>query len=147
MKKQLVKIAALTLFVTTFAVASARAQNPATNLRVTIPFDFVIGGEKLPAGDYVVRTEDSRTTMKIQLLGQSTGAYFLIHPVQGLDIQNQSKLVFHKYGDEYLLSQVWTAGRAGGDELNRTSRERALQREIAKRSAKPETVAISAKAN
>ena len=61
MKKQLIRIAALTLFVTTLAVTSARAQNPGNNQMVTIPFDFFVGADKLPAGDYVVRVEDSRT--------------------------------------------------------------------------------------
>lgn len=147
MQKQIVRIAALALFVTTFAVASAHAQNAGNNLRVTIPFDFVIGGKTLPAGDYDVRMEDSRTMMKIQHLEQSTGAFVLVHPVQGLDAQNRSKLIFRKYGNEYFLSQVWTAGRATGQELNKTSHERALQRETAKLSRKPESVAVTARAN
>jgi hypothetical protein len=147
MKKQVIRIAALALFVTTFAIASAHAQNAGNNLRVTIPFDFVIGGEKLPAGDYLVHTEDSRTTMNIQSRDQSSQAYFLVHPVPGVDIKNKSKLIFRKYEGEYSLSQVWVEGRASGQELNKTSRERTLQRDIAKRSGKPEFVSIAARSN
>jgi hypothetical protein len=146
MKRHFTRIAALTLFVTTFAVGSARAQNPA-NLRVTVPFDFLVGAEKLPAGDYVVRAQDSRTAMKIQSLDENGAAYFLIHPVQGRSIQNGSRLVFHKYGDQYFLSQVWIAGRANGEELNRTNSERNLRKEIARRAGQPETVAVTVRAN
>jgi hypothetical protein len=147
MKKQIVRIAALTLFVATLAVASAHAQSPSSNQVVNIPFDFYVGGEKLPAGEYLVRAETSRTTMRIQRRDQSPGAYFSIRPVEGREIQNQSKLVFHKYGEDYFLSQVWTAGRAGGQELSRPERQRKLDREIARRMSKPESVSITMRAN
>jgi len=147
MKKQIMRIAALTLFVTTFAVVSARAQTPGGNQMVAIPFDFYVGADKLPAGEYVVRAHDSRTAMRIQPRDQSTGAYFLIHSVEGLKIQDQSKLVFHKYGDQYFLSQVWTAGRVTGQELNKSSRQRGLERDIARRAGKSESVAVTMKAN
>ncbi len=146
MKNQILRIAALSLVVTTFAI-TAHAQNAGNNLRVSIPFDFVIGDKRLPAGDYNLLVQDSGNTMRIQLGDQSTGAYFLIHPVQGLNIQNQSKLVFHKYGDQYFLSQVWTAGRATSQEVNRSSKQRGLEGELAKRSGKTESVAVSMKAN
>ncbi len=147
MKKQLIRIAALTLFVTTFAVTSARAQNPSNNQMVTIPFDFFVGADKLPAGVYTVRPEESRAAMKIQHRDQPKSLYFLIHPIQSPSIQDRSKLVFRKYGDDYFLSQVWTVGRATGEELNKTKRERILEREIAKRADKPESVAVTMRAN
>ena len=147
MKKYFMRIAALTLFVTTLAVASAHAQSPSSSQKVAIPFDFYAGAEKLPAGEYLVSTEASRTTMRIQRRDQSPGAYLSIRPIEGLRIQDQSKLVFHKYGEDYFLAQVWTAGRASGQELNRTSRQRRLDREIATRASKPESVAITMRAN
>ena len=147
MKKQIMRIAALTLFVTTLAVASAHAQSPSSNQIVNVPFDFYVGAEKLPAGEYMVRTEASHTTMRIQRRDQSPGAYFSIRPVEGREIQNQSKLVFHKYGEDYFLSQIWTAGRASGQELNRTARQRSLDRDIAKRTSKPESVAVTMRTN
>ena len=147
MKKQIMRIAALTLFVTTFAVASAHAQNSSANQKVTIPFDFFVGSEKLPAGKYILRAEDSRTAMRIQRGDQSIGTYFLIHPVGGSQIQDQSKLIFRKYGDQYFLSRVWAAGHATGHELNMSNRQRGLEREIAKRAGKSESVAVTMRAN
>lgn len=143
MKRHFMKIAALTLFVTALAVASAHAQSPRSNLIVNVPFDFYVGAEKLPAGEYLVTEQGSRTTMRIQRRDQSPGAYFSIRPVEGREIQNQSKLVFHKYGEDYFLSQVWTAGRASGQELNLGRRERSMQKEIARRSSRPETVNVA----
>ena len=147
MKKQIMRIAALTLFVTTLAVASAHAQSSSSNQLVTIPFDFYVGAEKLPAGQYLVSAESSRTAMRIQRRDQSPGAYFSIRPVEGRKIQNQSKVVFHKYGEDYFLAQIWTAGRASGQELNRAERQRRLDREIANRVSKPESVAVTMRAN
>ncbi len=146
MKTQILRIAALSLVVTTFAI-TAHAQNAGNSLRVSIPFDFVIGDKTLTAGDYTLRVLDSGNTVRIQLGDESTGTYFLIHPVEGLNIKNESRLVFRRYGNEYFLSQVWTAGRATGQELNKTRHERALQRETAQLSRKPESVAVTARAN
>jgi hypothetical protein len=146
-KKQLIRIAALTLFATTFAIGSARAQSARSTQMVTIPFDFFVGADKLPAGDYTLRAEDSSAAMRIQSSDQSTGTFFSIRRIEGLKIQNDSKLVFHKYGDDYFLSQVWTAGRATGDQLSKTKRERMAEPEIAKRAGKPEQVVLTMRAN
>ena len=35
-----------------------------------------------------------------------------------------SKLVFHRYGSQYFLTQIWIAGDARGKELPQSGRER-----------------------
>ena len=35
----------------------------------------------------------------------------------------QSKLVFHRYGDRYFLAQIWMAGSNSGQELPKSPRE------------------------
>ena len=43
--------------------------------------------------------------------------------VQTLATPDKGKLVFHKYGDEYFLSQVWKPGANIGNQLRKTQRE------------------------
>ena len=35
----------------------------------------------------------------------------------------KTKLVFHRYGDQYFLAQIWTEGNNRGSELPKTERE------------------------
>lgn len=150
MKKQMmITMMVVATFVATLAVLSVRAQN-AGNFVVTIPFDCAVANKVLPAGDYYVRRsiEGHRVVLRIQSKDDSVAVYLpTTHPVKTLEIQSDSKLVFDRYGDQFFLSQVWIAGRSDGEELSKTSRERILQREMARRMSKPETVAIVGRSN
>ena len=147
MNKRVITILATTMLFATFVVASVQAQD-AGNMSVNIPFDFAVAGKMLPAGEYRVRRSiaGTRSVTEFQNI-KATELLYLppTHPVQGGTIQSASKLVFNRYGNQYFLSQVWIAGRSAGEELTKTSRERLLQRELARRAAKPETIAIAAK--
>jgi hypothetical protein len=62
--------------------------------------------------------------------------------------QDQTKLVFHRYGDQYFLSQVWTAGESDVRELWKSRAERELIKRranhLAKNAVEPEVVRIVA---
>ena len=148
MKKHMITLMAIAMFAMTLTVASVRAQN-AGNLLVTVPFEFGAAGKSLPAGDYYVRRSFDRTlvVMRLESKDGSLSIYVPTHGAQSAEIQNESKLVFNKYGGQFFLSQVWAAGHSTGEELNKTSREHILQREMAGRRGKPETITITAKSN
>ena len=148
MKKHMISVMAVAVFVLSLAVTSAQAQN-AGHLTVTVPFDFVAAGTTLPAGDYRVQRsfEGSHVVMKIRSKNDTKSVFALTHSVEGRSIQNESKLVFNKYGNQLFLSQVWIASRSTGAEMMKNSRERNLQKEIATRSVKPETITIAGRAN
>jgi hypothetical protein len=148
MKKQMITLMAVAMFATTLMVMSANGQT-AGNIAVTIPFEFAAGGKTLPAGDYYVRRslEGSRVVMRIESKDGSMSIYLPNHVAQSVEIQTESKLVFTRYGKELFLSQVWSAGRSTGAELNRTNRERLLQRETASTRLKAESVTVAGKSN
>jgi hypothetical protein len=138
----------VTMFLVVIGVTSTRAQN-AGAMAVNIPFEFAAGSKTLPAGEYYVRRniEGARVVIQIRSIDGSRSLNLPIHAVTGTDIQPESKLVFNKYGDHYFLSQVWISGRSNGEKAARTSREVMLQRELSRRSTKPEKVAINGKLN
>jgi hypothetical protein len=54
-------------------------------------------------------------------------AFLFASTAQCGGVQSASKLVFHRYGSTYLLSQIWTEGNDCGRQVPGTRRERELE--------------------
>ena len=84
-------------------------------VKATIPFNFVIGSNELKAGEYVIQQLGSPGSQSLQFRSQDGGLEqtgFSV-PLETNEIGNHGRLVFHRYGDQYFLSQVWFAGEHG----------------------------------
>jgi hypothetical protein len=142
---QIQTLTRLTLLVvfSALTVVSARAQSGGQFV-ATIPFDFYAAGKTLPAGAYLVArsTQTSAEGLVLRRTDGRGGVFVTTKPSQASEIQQQSKLVFHRFGDEYFLSEVWTSGRSLGRELPISRRERSLERQIARQGASKQKVAI-----
>jgi hypothetical protein len=150
MTKQVLKAATMFAGIIALAFASAlavSAQNSRT-LVVNIPFDFTVKGKTLPAGEYILgRASTVDTTgLMIKRRDGEASAIVLTKSVQAAENQNESRLVFSRYGEQYFLSEVWTSGDQKGRELYKTKRERALEIELAKNNASPQMIALIARA-
>ena len=136
----LVSCLALTLSV----VAPARAQLPGTEIRVNIPFAFTVRGKLLPAGNYEIRrVTDAPDTLELYNRPGHQTVVFETEPVQSKMLNQKGELVFHRYGNDYFLSEIWTSSESIGRELRPSHAERRLEREMAKANSKPETVALA----
>lgn len=126
---------------------TAFAQLPGAPIRANIPFDFTVRGRTLPAGQYEIsRINDEPGGLEIANIDhRSEHALFETEPVQQSKIPNRGEIVFHRYGDNYFLYEVWTPGLETGREIETSRRERALERNMAMggKQAQPETVAIA----
>ena len=112
------------------ASVSANAQSLNYRLTANIPFDFSVGGEKLPAGKYWInRAQQSNgdTVVQIRSTDLHSNLVRFTIPVLASTPAKNSSLVFRRYGDEYFLYQVWTAGETTGRQFLKSSAERALQ--------------------
>lgn len=58
--------------------------------------------------------------------------------VRDSETQEKGKLIFHKYGDQYFLSQIWTPGSQSGRELLMPR----LKRELAKSGIERQTIVL-----
>ena len=95
-------------------------------IEITIPFDFLVGNKQLKAGDYVVQswgTASGRTLLFTSEDGSVRQIVFPV-PVETNKTGNRERLVFHRYGGERFVAQVWFMGNAEGYELIPGSRER-----------------------
>lgn len=112
--------------------APANAQTPGTGLRANIPFDFTVAGKRFAAGHYSI-TRANQTIGDLILKITSLDEYSTIFPitsrVERLTARDKSVLIFHSYGDEYFLDQVWVAGATTGRAFIKSRRERQLERE------------------
>lgn len=119
--------------------ASASAQSYTDEkVALNIPFDFQVGEKSFPAGKYVV--SDTPTTL--QLRSKDARQSITVLPRRTLRPEGKlssAKLVFHRYGDRYFLSEVWMFAAQLGHELRQSRAER---EEVAKNSAGRREVAL-----
>lgn len=93
-------LAALLLFA---GLSSAHAQE---QLTVKIPFSFVVNGSTLPAGTYSVRQTFFHQQKSVFLNGESASASVFATTFD--DSVRGDKLVFHRYGKRFFLTDVAT---------------------------------------
>jgi hypothetical protein len=75
-------------------------------------FAFAVEGLSLPAGDYTF-LEAANGTMRIHS-NKAWVATFWTSPGDASRIGGKSQLVFHRYGDQYFLSQVFNGTKGAG---------------------------------
>src|SRR5690349_6065995 len=111
--------------------ATAKAQS-GSGLRANVPFDFTVAGKSFAAGHYSI-TRASQTSgdlvLEVNSLDQNSRVFPITTRLQTQTPRNQSVLIFHRYGDEYFLAQVWAAGSTTGRAFAKSRRERQLQQQ------------------
>jgi hypothetical protein len=114
------------------SVASVKAQTLADRPRFTIPFDFVFGEKQLPAGKYSIGRAMPNSGDIMLTIADRDGrskAVVLSNAAVKSSPNTRATLVFHRYGDQYFLAQVWPAGAVHGREFPRTKLERELRKQ------------------
>ena len=137
MKKQLVKgITMLTMIVAiafATAVVSAQAQSAKTIVS-NIPFEFVVADQTLPAGKYQV----NRSIGNALKISTSDAAVFRLTNEIEPSKDRRARLVFHRYGNQYFLAEVWAGAGEAGRQLLKSRQERAIEREMSTLASKLE---------
>jgi hypothetical protein len=102
-------------------------------LKGNIPFEFRVKDTTLPAGEYTVTRLSGGTQVLIMKNSNRKvrSVNFLSNGVRAKSIQS-SKLVFHRYGRTYFLSQVWQGlGQNDGLQLVQSKEERTIAHQMA----------------
>ena len=117
MKNFLLFAVALTLLITT---ASAQT----VKVKANIPFSFVVNRATMPAGEYVVESMDrDGGVLAIRDSHAKITNLVIANACESHKAATHNKLIFHRYGDRYFLSQVWIQGDNRGRELRTSARE------------------------
>ena len=123
MKKQLFVLLGLGLLVG----MSAYAQT--LNLKADVPFNFIISGATLPAGEYAIKGVGAGSAIAVRGPNPKANMFVLSQACASIDPAKQSKLVFHRYGDRYFLAELWVAGSDSGRQLAKSPREMEVARD------------------
>jgi hypothetical protein len=110
------------------APAGAFAQS---RQQATIPFDFTVGQRLLPAGTYVIAHVGAGLISVRGWKGKElVSAITLVTPTEDVR-KNPDRLIFHKYGDQYFLSEIrGDLGESSG-KLSTSALERRIQQQEA----------------
>lgn len=112
-------------------------------MKVNVPFAFGVEDRSLPSGEYTVFTVTPERSIRLVSADGKHSAVINTLPNYANEPSTNSRLVFHKYGSEYFLAQVWTAGQNVA--RNPLSSKKAM--EIANSGALPRTTTIIALAS
>jgi hypothetical protein len=89
-----------------FALAAAGAVHAESEpITANIPFEFTVGGKKLPAGNYSIRDLTSPGTVALQRR-DGKGAVITLTQSESVKTYAAPQLIFHRYGARYFLSRV-----------------------------------------
>jgi hypothetical protein len=119
MKKQLFALVGLGLLLTAVSVSAQTLP-----VKANVPFNFMANKATMPAGEYTIEALISSSRgLLIRGSDPQVEAIVLTGPCESLNAAPQTKLVFHRYGDRYFLSQIWVQGDKTGHQLPKTKRE------------------------
>jgi hypothetical protein len=124
-------------------LGSAVAQT--IQVRADVPFNFSVGSTALPAGAYDV-SDIARNGHTLLIKARDGSASTIVNSNSAIRMSGEkAKLVFHRYGSQYFLTEIWSQGSSLGNQLPKCSREKELAKELAM--GHPETVEILARLN
>ena len=134
-KKLLVIALALPLLMT----AAASAQT--VHMKATVPFNFIAVGTTLPAGEYEIQSTGAEDkVLVIRNRNSSQAVLVFSNSAEALNASSSTKLVFHRYGNRYFLSELWVEGDRLGHQVTPSSQET----EVAMDSPQSEVVLLMA---
>ncbi len=138
MRKQLLKGLTMLTAIMTLAMVTAvvSANGQTVKGKASVPFEFVVGDQSLPAGAYTVTAlTSSGGAMRIR--GNESNDSAIRLTTQASGTSTHAKLVFHRYGQRYFLAQVWSSNE-DGRELSTSRKEEAIKKELSRiASSKP----------
>ena len=117
------------LVLLTFATALGQTDRQTI---IYIPFNFTVGEKAFSAGKYVIERnkKESDTVWVVRRKDDSGAIFVMTRPVQSLDTQESTRLVFSRYEDLYFLQEIWIAGSNTGRQIQTSTQEKALDKAL-----------------
>ena len=111
-------------------VGSVAAQAQKITVEANIPFAFTVDKTALPAGEYRIESlAASDRVLSIRNVDQDVNALTFSNSCQSPERSAKTKLVFHRFGDRYLLAEVWVRGKDLGHQIPKSKRREELMAE------------------
>jgi hypothetical protein len=144
MKRQAYTMMALMVLVGSMAVAAQAQTGGRTQLVASIPFQFNVGDQAMPAGEYTISQVNPSSDHAVLRLRTKDGSRTVM--IQMNDVigkaREGSQLIFNRLGNEYYFSQAWMSGDDTGWQASKSKAERSARQEVAGMKTSRETVAL-----
>jgi hypothetical protein len=141
MKKIVFRVAGMLALAFMAATQMARAQEPVV---ANIPFAFTVGNKMLPSGEYrVEKWIKGDSALLIQRTDGGAATFAGSIATDSNEPQTKTKLVFHRYGDQYFLSQVWVEGSSRGRQIPKSKQEKEQEQLLARNETRDEVTIVA----
>ena len=93
----------------------------------TTSFPFAVGSATVPAGSYTIRPDEDDPRI-LMLTGAHASVLFETADTQARERPSKTEVVFQRYGDEYVLKDIWMEGEYVGAESKASEAERHMKK-------------------
>ena len=114
-----------------FAITASWASSVG-RLKAEIPFAFFVGGKQLPAGEYVISSNERVRSLAIQQIDGAEFVRVLAQPAPNFGGREGNFLSFRKYGTTYFLGAVHSVETPVSGLLLKSRQEKIIASEMAK---------------
>ncbi len=90
-----------------------------------VPFAFKVGQKQMPAGTYVIDREIGSSFVQVRNIETGTSVQAMGRTETAS--KATEKLIFHHYGSQYLLAEIWGAAGSQGMVLPATKQQKDLE--------------------
>ena len=145
MAKQILKGFTMLTLIVGLSFVSAVVSKGQSSIRTSaqIPFEFFVGARSLPSGKYTVaKATMAGDVLLIKNADTNKSAVRATNVIGPEGNKKQARLVFHRYGQRYFLSEVWTWD-SSGYQLRKSQQERSAERELAAVPSKSELAQVT----
>jgi hypothetical protein len=86
----------------------AYSQFSAGTIQTNVPFDFVAGDTRLPAGDYKFEFDTQHSRMNIINIATNQRVSLIVRDIVDKSAPTDNRLVFLQKGNDHVLHRVWS---------------------------------------
>jgi hypothetical protein len=99
-------LTAIALFIAATFITAGKAIAQDYAVQATIPFHFTVNGSQLPAGNYTLGSDITNPRI-LNISDRTQHVHVMVLAMPSADEKRKAnQLVFHKYGDQYFLSEI-----------------------------------------
>jgi len=99
-------LTAIALFIAATFITAGKAIAQDYAVQATIPFNFTVNGSQLPAGNYTLGS-DITSPRIVKISDRTQRVHVMVLSMPSADERGKvNQLVFHKYGNQYFLSEI-----------------------------------------
>jgi hypothetical protein len=122
-------LTAIALFIAATFITAGKAIAQDYAVQATIPFNFTVNGSQLPAGNYTLGSDITNPRI-LKISDRTQHVHVMVLAMPSADEKRKAnQLVFHKYGDQYFLSEIRSQESAINVQLATSKQEKRARTE------------------